>query len=95
MKFDFGIKREAVQAPGGHRWIITTTAPDWVPRKDGTPYPPSVIHLSNDQYERYLEWLEGDIMIQDALWEMSPAEREMLQTGISPKDWDDSFGDDD
>ena len=38
-------------------------------------------------------WLEG-MLIQDAMPQLTPAEREFLMTGITPKEWHEYFGDD-
>ena len=37
------------------------------------------------------EWLEG-MLIQDAMPQLTPAEREFLMTGITPKEWHEYFG---
>lgn len=39
------------------------------------------------------QWLEGKTLIQDALPNTSPEEREFLITGTSPKGWKELFGD--
>lgn len=35
-----------------------------------------------------LDWLMGELLIQDALPELTPAERELLMTGYTQEDWD-------
>ncbi len=77
------ITRTAVR--NGDHWEITVTC----------PYDRSVTQLSNDQYRRYLLWLAGRGMIQDLLRDLSADVREQLQTGISPRKWDELFPDED
>lgn len=52
------------------------------------------IELSGVTLDRYLDWKADRIrFIQDALPNVSAAEREQLKTGIHPKCWDDAFSD--
>ena len=39
-------------------------------------------------------WMEG-ALIQDVMPNLTPEEREFLMTGITPEEWDATFGDDD
>ena len=39
-------------------------------------------------------WMEG-ALIQDVMPNLTPEEREFLMTGITPAEWDATFGDDD
>jgi hypothetical protein len=48
--------------------------------------PPRSVDLTPDQYAGYRRWLEGTL-IQDALPDLSPAEREILMTGIGDEDF--------
>ena len=38
-------------------------------------------------------WMEG-ALIQDVMPNLTPEEREFLMTGITPAEWDATFGDD-
>jgi hypothetical protein len=40
---------------------------------------------------RILDWMRNGTMIQDALPELSPDQREFLLTGFTPEDWDKTF----
>jgi hypothetical protein len=82
------IKREATQLQSGD-WLVTVTPPEW------TDFPPSSLTLTPGQFHRFNEWLEGGTLIQNALPDLSPAEREILMTGIGAAEWDREFPDDD
>ncbi len=43
--------------------------------------------------EQYNNWLKGNILIQEAMPELTPGEREFIMTGISEEEWDDTFKD--
>jgi hypothetical protein len=45
------------------------------------------VHLSREQYARYIEWRLGQKLIQDALPELGEDEREKLITGLGPADF--------
>jgi len=47
--------------------------------------------LTADQFTRYQKWLNEGLLMQDALPELSPAQREALMTGLA----DDEFPADD
>jgi len=49
--------------------------------------PEVCVTLTLDQYERYLRWRNRDMMIQDALPELSDSTREMLMTGLCNEDF--------
>ena len=68
---------------------VTVTPPAWSGFTEGA----SVI-LNIDQFSRYNSWMNGAMLIQEALPELSSADREILMTGIGPQQWDDEFGDD-
>jgi hypothetical protein len=42
--------------------------------------------------EQLQDWREG-AAIQDAMPNLTPDEREFIKTGITPKEWDEMFGD--
>lgn len=43
--------------------------------------------------EQIIKWQQG-MLIQDAMPNLSPDEREFMMTGCTPEDWEDMFGDD-
>lgn len=45
------------------------------------------VHLSREQYTRYLEWRLGHKLLQDALPDLSADEREKLISGLGPADF--------
>ena len=42
--------------------------------------------------EQLQDWRDGT-SIQDAMPNLTPDEREFIKTGITPKEWDEMFGD--
>lgn len=42
--------------------------------------------------ERLAEWRKPGNLIQDVFPELSADEREFLMTGITPEEWDETFG---
>jgi len=42
--------------------------------------------------EQLQDWREGTA-IQDAMPNLTPDEREFIKTGITPKEWEEMFGD--
>jgi len=62
-------------------WEITVTPPR------ALSFKPSVVLLTQDQYERYTEWRLGKALIQDVLSELSADVREQLMSGIGPEDF--------
>jgi hypothetical protein len=75
-----GPTRSARQVQGG--WLITVTPPKW------STFKPTSIMLNDAQKARYDKWLRTGCMIQDALPDLSPEQREVLISGISPEEWD-------
>jgi len=61
----------------GH-WVIRITPPSFVKQKA-----PVEVHLTDEQYQRYLQWRDRKVLIQDALPDLSKEQREMLMTGLS------------
>lgn len=53
------------------------------------------IKLTDDEYANYQRWLNRELLIQDALPNLSCAQREQIKTGICSKCWIDIFGKDD
>lgn len=49
-------------------------------------------HLINVNARRYTEWKEGKELIQRALPELTPEERELLKTQTCGKCWDEMLG---
>jgi hypothetical protein len=70
-------------------WKITVTPPAW------SGFNASTVVLTQDQYNRYLEWQSGASVIQACLRDLSADVREILLSGISPTDWNAAFADDD
>ena len=82
-----GPQRTSVRAADGI-WTVTVTPPPW------TTFAASTVRLTPDQHARYLTWLAGDALIQDALPDLSDAEREILITGIDDEQFSAAFGED-
>jgi len=68
-------------------FVVTVTPPDFM------AMPPESVLLTPDQYERYKEWRNGLLLIQDALPELSPEDLERLMSGIGPAEWQDMWVD--
>ena len=47
------------------------------------------VHLTPDQYQRYVLWREGAGLIQDVLDDLSEDDRERLMTGLTDENWPD------
>lgn len=75
--------------PDREGWLISVSAPEFMHLQ------PQSIWLTNHQYERYCEWQNGMLLIQEALPELSGDEREILLSGIGPDDWNRLYADDD
>lgn len=84
----FSPSRQEVQLPDG-TWKVSVTPPTFM------GLPTQAVILSPSQYEAYLRWRRAEIMIQEALPELSAAYREILMTGIGPTDWKEMWKDDD
>ena len=80
------IKREVKELASGN-FLVTVTPPA------ETGFSPSMITLNPNQYERYLGWLDGFGLIQDTFPDLTAEQREILQTGIGPEEWDKAFPD--
>jgi len=74
----FAPKREAIKTTAG--WRITVTPGAF------SQLPPNSLDLTNEQYERYQRWLGGEL-IQNVLFDLTKAEREILMTGIGDADF--------
>lgn len=48
--------------------------------------------LVNTTHEKLKAYEVGDELIQDIMPNVNAAEREFLMSGITPKEWDDIFG---
>ena len=42
--------------------------------------------------EQLALYASGKVLLQDAFPHLSPAEREFIKTGISPEEWEETFG---
>jgi hypothetical protein len=80
--------RQARQLPSGD-WLVKITPPEW------SGFHESSIVLDADQFHRFKQWLDGHALIQEALPDLSPSEREVLMTGIGGYEWDKEFSNDD
>jgi hypothetical protein len=69
-------------------WLVKVTAPEW------SGFHESTIVLDADQFQRFKRWLQDGTLIQDALPDLSPSEREVLMTGIDACEWDKEFSND-
>jgi hypothetical protein len=58
-------------------------------------FPERNIALTPEQYERYKQWRDGSVLIQDAFPELTPDQREVLMTGLSDDDFLKAAGDED
>lgn len=72
--------RNAIQDDDGS-WIITITPPSW------TGFKSSSVKLDPDQYYRYCLWRVDNSLIQNALPELTDAQREILITGVRQADF--------
>lgn len=80
-KFGLGPTRKAqVNEDGG--WTVFVTPPSWVQDSPKT----AEIKLTQDQYKRYLLWLNTDVLIQRALPDVSIEDRELLMHGLDLQD---------
>lgn len=69
-------------------WTLTVTPASWSGFKE-----PSVLIFNEDEYQRYLEYLNEGMMIQEAFPFMSPEMREQIVSGITPREWNRVFKD--
>jgi hypothetical protein len=82
-KLGLGPTREAFRQSDG-LWKVTVTPPAWSGFKRG-----SNLLLTDEQYARYQTWLEHGGGIDEIMPDLSPDEREGLQSGIPGPDFDD------
>lgn len=45
------------------------------------------VTLTDEQFERYLAWKNGEGRVQDMLPDLTPGERETLKTGVCERCW--------
>jgi len=83
---DFAPKRREEQHDDG-TWTVFVQPPAMF------NLPEQCIRLSKDQYHRYKGWREGYLMIQEALPELTPAQREILLSGLADEDFHKFAGD--
>ena len=79
----FSPSRRVEKNDNGRSYTVYVRPPQIV----GT-MPEVSVTLTLGQYQRYLLWREGPLMIQEALPDLSANEREMLMTGLSDEDFD-------
>ena len=79
-RLGFGPTR-VVTEDGEGGYIVMVTPPKLL-----GPKPTVTVQLTPDQYARYLQWEDGMLM-QNALWDLDAATREMLMTGLTNDDF--------
>jgi hypothetical protein len=76
-----GPRRNIVPNDNG-TYTLTVTPPKWSGCR------PSTIELSADQFRRYVAWTKkSGPLIENALPDLTSAQREIIITGIGPEDW--------
>ena len=75
-----GPRRDIVPNDNG-TYTLTITPPKWAGSKVST------IELSADQFRRYVAWTKGGPLMENALPDLTSAQREIIITGIGPEDW--------
>lgn len=50
------------------------------------------VTMTSFEVDRFVEWTNGNVLIQNALPNHTADERELLMTGITAKEWDELFG---
>lgn len=85
-RLGLGPTRKIVQL-GPEEWEVHVTPPAFM------NLPTQTVKLNKDQYLGYLAWENGQL-IQDALPDLTPAQREIIMTGIGPDDFDRMFEED-
>jgi len=53
------------------------------------------VTLTEAQYQKFVRWQKGEMLIQEAFPELSASEREKLMTGLGDEDFKKIAGDDD
>jgi hypothetical protein len=81
-------KRRVVETTGTHV-VVGITPPAFM------ALPEQQLALTTDQYKRYLEWMTGSVLIQEALPELKASEREILLSGVGDDDFHKITGSDD
>jgi hypothetical protein len=81
----FAPKREVHESVCGY--VVTVTPPEFM------ALPSQSVCLTPDQFLRYKQWRDGVLFIQDALPELSAADKEILMSGIGPDEWDEMWSD--
>lgn len=76
-------KREVHESDCGY--VVTVTPPEFM------ALPSQSVCLTPDQYECYKQWRKGLLLIQDAFPELSAVDKEILMSGIGPKEWDEMW----
>jgi hypothetical protein len=82
-KLGMGATRELSRNPDG-TFTLTVTPPKWA---GFDPEYKNSIVLNQDQVTRYYEWLNTQILIQNAFPELSASQREIIQSGIGSDEY--------
>lgn len=77
----FGPKRE-VTRDDKSEYILAVTPPKFV-----GDLPTQFVKLSEDQFRRYKLWLDDGVLIQNALHDLTIAQREIIMTGLGEEDF--------
>lgn len=87
-RLGFGPKREVCEdGEGGYLLMVTP------PKVLGLPT--VTINLTADQYYRYRFWQQGKLLIQNALPDLTPSQREMIITGLTDEEFHKATREDD
>lgn len=86
-KLGLGPTRTETRLPDGC-YAIVVVPPKW------TGFHGATIKLTPLQYEGYIRWMHGDLYLHEAIPSLTPEQREILMTGITPSEWNATFKDD-
>jgi hypothetical protein len=64
------------EEPHGENYLVTITPPAFMGGE------PQKVILTPDQFARYLTWKDRGVLIQNALPDLSPSDREKLMSGL-------------
>ena len=78
-KLGFGPKREVVSNGDGTFAVTVTPSPVFIKNPK-----PQTVKLSECQFRRYEIWRGTGQVIQEVLFDLSPEDREILQSGLGP-----------
>ena len=79
-----GPKREEKQVEGGWEVYVTPHPMFWGGKKEP---PKHCVKLTDEQFLKYKMWLGGDILIQNALPDLTASQREVLMSGLGDEEF--------